>query len=411
MRISSSGIYRHAVNAMQGQQATISKLQEQLSTGYRVRTPSDDPIAAAQIELMDQRISFTENLQHNVVAARGKLELEEKVISGSVSALQQLREIQVRAGDGSLSDSDRKTLAQEAASLLNQLQGDANSKDAEGFYLFSGGRASTAAVSVNAFNQYVYNGDSTQRFQAITHSSQVAINDTGDALFMSIPNGNGRFSISETASPNTGTAVLSSGVVSNASAFVADNYTLSFALNTQGELVYLVNGSASGSVIPPTGLPDDAPLYKEGGTVNFNGIEISVTGIPEAGDAFSIQPSHNTSLFTTIQNMISNLNKPKTTATEKASVLTENNQLLEELDSALNHVLNFQSDIGNRLNQLERAETSNIDLITTSKDTLKTLREIDPTEVAVEFNLQLINLQAAQKSYVSIMGMSIFNYI
>ena len=411
MRISTSGIYRHAVNAMQIQQEKTSKLQEQLSTGYRVRVPSDDPIAAAQIELMDQRISYTENLQHNVVSARGKLEFEEKVLEGSVGALQRLREIQVRAGDGALSDSDRKSLADEAQSLLNQLQGDANSKDSEGFYLFSGGRASTPAVSLNAFNQYVYNGDSTQRFQAITHSSQVAINDTGDAVYMGIPNGNGRFSISQTATPNTGTAVLSSGVVSNASAFVEDNYTVSFALNTQGDLVYLVNGTNSGNVIPASGLPDDAPLYKEGSTVSFNGIEVGVTGMPNAGDAFSIQPSHNESVFSIVQNMITNLNQPRTTATEKALVLTENNQLLNELDSALNHISNFQSDIGNRLNQLTRAETSNIELITTSKDTLKTLREIDPTEVAVEFNLQLINLQAAQKSYVSIMGMSIFNYI
>lgn len=411
MRISTSGIYRHAVNAMQIQQEKTSKLQEQLSTGYRVRVPSDDPIAAAQIELMDQRISYTENLQHNVVAARGKLEFEEKVLEGSVSALQRLREIQVNAGDGALSDSDRKSLADEAQSLLNQLQGDANSKDSEGFYLFSGGRASTPAVSLNAFNQYVYNGDSTQRFQAITHSSQVAINDTGDTVYMGIPNGNGRFSISQTATPNTGTAVLTSGVVSNASAFVEDNYTVSFALNTQGDLVYLVNGTNSGNVIPASGLPDDAPLYKDGGTVSFNGIEVGVTGMPNAGDAFSIQPSHNESIFSIVQNMITNLNQPRTTATEKAYVLTENNQLLNELDSALNHISNFQSDIGNRLNQLTRAETSNIELITTSKDTLKTLREIDPTEVAVEFNLQLINLQAAQKSYVSIMGMSIFNYI
>lgn len=410
MRISTNQMYQSGLNSLLTQQERTLKLQEQLGTGLRVQIPSDDPIAAAQIELMQQRISSTELLQHNKEAAKSKLEFEESVISDSLSVLQSLRELQVKAGSGALSDSDRKILATEAAALLNQLQGAANSKDNNGFYLFSGGRAGIPAVSINSSGQYIYNGDSTQRFQAITDSSQVAINDTGDALFMRLPNGNGHFSVSQTAT-NMGAGTLSSGAITNPAAYVEDNYTLSFALNSQGNVVYMVNGAASGQLIPPSGLPDDAPLYQDGAMIDFNGLEVKMTGTPENGDTFSIRPSQNESVFSTIQSMISNLNAPSTTNAEKALIQTQNNQLLEQIDTAFNNLNNAQSQIGNRLVQLKRADITNSDLLLTSQDTLRVLRDVNYESVATEFNFQIINLQAAQQSFVRIQNLSVFNYI
>lgn len=404
-------MYQRGLNHLLVQQARSSKLQEQLATGLKVQIASDDPIKASQIELMMLRISSLERYEQNGQAADSKLRTQESIISGSVSSLQRLREIQIQAGNNTLSENDRKSLANEVANLLSQLQNDANTKDSDGYYLFSGGHGSTPAVSLNAAGKYVYNGDSTQRYQSLSDTLQVAINDTADKIFMSIPTGNGHFTVSQTAAPNAGTAVLSSGAVVNSANYTNDNFTLNFAHNSQGQLVYLVSGATSGNVVPASGLADDAPLYQEGGVIRFNGIEITPTGMPEVGDAFVISPSHNDSIFSTLQDMITALNQPFSTTAEKASVQTQNNQLLEQLDSALNNLLGIQTEIGNRLNQIERVAATNSDLKITSNETLKSLREIDATEVATEFNIQLVNLQAAQQSFVRIQGLSVFNYI
>ncbi|MCL5272766.1 MAG: flagellar hook-associated protein FlgL, partial [Gammaproteobacteria bacterium] len=368
-------------------------------------------VASAQIELMNHRIGATELLQKNRQAVESALSLEEGILSDTINSLHRLREIQIQAGNGSLSEEDRKTLAVEATSILSQLQDYANTKDSNSNYMFSGGQSTVRPITLNSSGQYVYNGDSTQRFQAVTHSLQVATNDTGDNVFMRIPNGNGIFTVNQSATPNTGTGVVSTGSVINASAYVPDNYTMSFALNSQGNMVVMVSGAASGDVVPPTGLPDDAPLYKDGDAVNFNGMELTVTGTPAAGDSFVVNPAKNESMFSTVQRMIANLNKPYKTAVEKAATETENNQLLSQLDKSFNHLSNIQADLGARLNQLTSAENANQNLLDTSASALKLLREVDPYQVASELTLQIYNLQIAQQSYVQIQGMSLFNYI
>lgn len=410
MRISTSQIFQRALDSLLAQQTRASKLQDQLASGLKVQSPSDDPIASAQIELMSQRINYTESLQKNRQAVESALTLEESVLSDMVSTLHRLREIQVQAGNSAMSQEDRRSLGLEAKSLLNQLQDNANTKDSFGHYMFSGSKTTTPPISINSSGQYIYNGDNTQRFQAVTGTLQVANNDTGDNLFMRILNGNGRFAVT-TPTPNAGTAHSSTGAVVNDAAYVADDYTLSFATNTQGKLVVMVVGAASGNVIPSSGLPDDAPLYQEGQAISFNGMELTISGEPSAGDSFVTKPSQNESLFSTVQRMIDNLNKPFNTSVAKAATLTENNQILSQIDAAQITILSYQSNIGTRLNQLESAEKANVNLIDTSKEVLKQLQEADPVAIASMFNQQLVTLQAAQQSFARIQQLSIFNYI
>lgn len=411
MRISTSQMYERGLSNLLTQQTRISKLQEQLSSGLRVQIPSDDPIAFAQIELMNQRLNMTELLQKNRQGAESILGIEEGILKDSITAVNRLKDIQVLAGNGAMSEDDRKSLAIEAQSLLNHLQDLANTKDTNGDYMFSGSQTTTQPFLLNASGQFIYQGDSTQRFQAITGSLQIPINDPGDGIFMQVPNGNGYFAIQQTAVPNIGTASVSTGSVINTSSFIPDNYTMSFATNSQGQLVVMVSGAASGNVIPPTGLPDDAPVYQDGFVVSFNGMEMTVNGAPQAGDSFSITPSKNESIFSTVQRMIANLSKPYTTASDKAATQTENNQLLAQLDSDLSNILNYQSSLGSRLNQLDSADDANSILMDICNQTLKQLREADPVQVATDYNMQLINLQAAQQSFVRIQGLSLFNYI
>lgn len=411
MRISSNQIFSRGLNNMLKQQAEALRIQQQLSSTKRVSSPSDDPIAAAKIDLMNQRIFFGERLEQNRQNADGAMKVEESVISNMAGVMQKLRDVQVQAGSSALSDEARNALAAEGQNLLDQLQSLANTQDSNGYYMFSGSLSEAQTISRDMSGQYVYNGDQTQRFQAISSGLQVALNDTGDDLFMRIPGGNGRFTVAETATPNTGTAVASSGSVINNAAYVADNYTIQFALNSQNQTVVMVSGVASGNVVPPTGLPDDAPLYSDGMAVSFNGIEINMTGTPQAGDAFTVKPAANESIFSTAARLVANLKKPFTTGSDKAQVFTENNQILEQLDSGLGNLLDYQAQVGARMNQLDVAEKVNNDLIDISRETKSKLEDADLESLAVEYQLQITYLQVAQKTFAGIQGLSAFNYI
>jgi flagellar hook-associated protein 3 FlgL len=410
MRISTNQVYQNGLSSLLCQQERVTKLQEQLATGLKVRFASEDPISFAQIEWLTQRVSTTELLQKNCMNANNALSLEESVLTDCSNNMQRLREIQVEAGNGALSEIQRQALAVEVTDILTQLQAFANTKDNDGNYLFAGGQTSVEPFTLNASGQYVYNGDSTQRFQLISGSLQIAINDPGDGVFMRIPGGNGSFSIAGAAT-NTGTGSISTGSVTNFSTYFPDNYTISFTLNTAGSLVAMVSGTTSGNVIPPSGLPDDAPVYQQGMSLSFNGMTVQVSGMPEDGDTFSVTPAQNVPLFSTIQSMIANLNLPYGTAVEKAATVTENNQLLAQLDSALKNITDTIATIGSRLNQVSNSQSANEDLIFSSNVILKDLRETKPEVVATEFNQELVNLQAAQQSFVRIQSLTIFNYI
>jgi flagellar hook-associated protein 3 FlgL len=411
MRISTGQIYQRALNNILNQSAQVSLWQDQLSTEKRVQVASDDPIAAAKINLMRQRISATEQLDKNRQNAQGMLGLEENMLSQTVVLTQRLRELQIGAANSPLSEADRKSTSLEVQQLLNQLQQLANSQDNEGNYLFSGSQVLAQPITRLFNGQYLYNGDDTQRFQAVSSGSLLAINDSGKNIYMKIPSGNKDFAVKELPPGNTGSVSLSTGSVSNRAAYIADNYTISFALNSTNQMVVMVSGAVSGNVIPATGLPDDAPLYQPDASITFNGIEITAAGDPVAGDSFSIKPSQSESIFSTVQRMFDNLNQPFSQPSERARTVTENNQILVQLDSAIENFSHYLSEIGSRLNQLDVAEQSNTDLLITSKAILQQAEGIDYAEVITKFNLQIVSLQAAQQSFVKIQGLSAFNYM
>ncbi len=176
MRISTNQIFQSGVSSILSQQQKLMKLQQQASTGLKVQTPADDPIAAAQIDLMNKRISSTQSLQNNSKTIMNTLAMEDDALTGATNALLRLKTIQVQAGNSALSDADRKSLAIEAQGLLSQLVDSANSKDLNGNYMFSGGKSTVPAVTLDASGNYIYNGDSTQRFQLVSDDLSVAVN-------------------------------------------------------------------------------------------------------------------------------------------------------------------------------------------------------------------------------------------
>lgn len=411
MRISTNQIFLRGLNNMMQQQNQVSKIQQQISSEKKVSTASDDPISAAQINLMRHRLDTTTQLQKNREGANSLLSYSESLISNSVSVLQRARDLQVQSGNSALSEDDRRTMAIESRAMLDQLQMIANSQDTNGQYLYAGTKSSTQPITRTSTGEYIYNGDDTQRFQLIGNGLQVQINDTAGDLFMRIPSGNGQFSVSETSIPNTGSVVATSGTVTDMSSYIADEYTIQFALNTAGQMVYMVSGVASGSVLPVSGNADDAPLYVSDSAITFNGVQLLMRGEPQVGDGFQIKPSVNESVFSTLNRMITNFGQNFVNSTDKARVETENNQLLEQLDGALNNLLSHQASLGARLNQLESADQINTDMLETSQETLNQLENTNLTEAAVQLELQIIYLQAAQQSFMRIQNLSAFNYL
>ena len=184
MRISTSSAQQTAVNSILDQQSKLQKTQMQLSTGKKLLTPSDDPAAAARSLDLNQGIKQTEQYQSNINAARQRLSLEEGVLQNATEVLHKIKELGVQGLNDTNSPSDRIIIATQMESLNEHLVGLANTKNANGEYLFSGFKSATQAFSKNTLSGgYAYAGDANQRILQIGENRQIADGDPGINVF------------------------------------------------------------------------------------------------------------------------------------------------------------------------------------------------------------------------------------
>lgn len=187
MRISSAQFFQMNVAQMNDQQAQLAQLYQQISSGVSLQTPADNPVGAAQAVQLSMTSATLSQYATNQNAALTSLQAEDQALQSVSSVLTSVQTLVVRAGDGSLSDSDRSALATQLQGYRDQLMTLGNSNDGAGNYLFAGLNNSTAPFTTSANGSVSYIGDSGTRNVQISDTSTVSQGDTGAAVFMSVP--------------------------------------------------------------------------------------------------------------------------------------------------------------------------------------------------------------------------------
>ncbi|HXU93143.1 MAG TPA: flagellar hook-associated protein FlgL [Gallionella sp.] len=407
MRVSSSTLFDSNVASLSQQQSRLMQTQQQVSTGRRILTPAADPVAAARALDLSQSDAVNTQYTSNRNAARHTLSLAESNLQSVTTLLQDVKTATVTAGNGSLNNSDRQTMAIDLASRLEELVGLANSTDGVGNYLFSGFQSKTQPF-VNTATGVTYAGDDGLRMMQVSASRQMPSSDSGADIFMRIKNGNGTF-VTQAAAANTGSGVASLGNVTNPAAVTGHNYQISFSI-AAGVTTYSVTDN---STLPtPTVLSTGNP-YVSGQAISFDGMQFDIQGAPANGDSFTVTPSVNESVFKTISDLITALKTPvSSTAPGSAALLSGSlSRGLNNLDNALNKVLTTRSSLGLRLNEIDALQTTGDDLGLQFQQALSQLQNVDYNKALSDLTQQQISLQAAQQSFVKVSNLSLFNYL
>ena len=187
MRISTSWSQQLGVNAMNAQQVKMSKTQMQLSTGLRILTPSDDPAASVRSLNLHETIDKTLQYQDNIAMTRSRLNIEEGSLESAENVLIRTKELTVQALNSTLTPADHRSIKAEVDELLKQMVGIANTKNANGEYIFAGDLSTTPPFAWDgAVGSYVYQGGVNQRSLEIAEERKVADGDLGDNVFINI---------------------------------------------------------------------------------------------------------------------------------------------------------------------------------------------------------------------------------
>ncbi|AXF59704.1 flagellar hook-filament junction protein FlgL [Leclercia sp. LSNIH6] len=182
MRISTQMMYEQNMRGVTESQSKWLSYGEQMSTGKRVNRPSDDPIAASQAVVISQ--SQAQNSQYTLARsfATQKVSLEENVLGQVTTALQSAQEKIVYAGNGTLSDNDRNSLATDLQGIRDQLLNLANSTDGNGRYIFAGYKTDAPAFD-QATGEYA--GGDTPISQQVDSARTMQISHIGSDVFES----------------------------------------------------------------------------------------------------------------------------------------------------------------------------------------------------------------------------------
>ena len=404
MRISTAQIYDRGVDGIERQQSALSRNQEHIASGKRILTPSDDPIGAAQTVSLTQGKDRLAQYGTNVDAAKDALAQNDSVLGQVGDVLQSVRTLAVQAANGSLSDSDRKSIATDVAGQLQQLLSLANSRDGNGNYMFAGFATATQPFALDASGTLTYSGDQGQRTLDVAPGRTMATAFDGSVTFLQVRGGNGSFT-STAASANTGTGVISTGSVVTPSLLPGDTYRLQFS-GSGASTLYDVVDVTTGSTVS-SGNP-----YTSGAAISVAGMQVSVSGAPASGDAFTLAPSGAQSLFKTLQDLASALATP-VSGNPAATTALQNGAAgaLANLDQALDHVLTLRATGGASLRELDDLAAGNADRNTQYDQTLSHLNDLDYNQALSDFAKQQVALQAAQQSFAKVSALSLFNYL
>lgn len=186
MRVSSLMLVEQMITNLQRNTQRLFQQQDQVSTGKRLRRPSDDPAATERALRIRGQLATLEQHLRNIDAAQVWLASSDKALENMSDILQRARELTVQARSSVLRQDDRQAIGREVDELIKRLVELGNTQLA-GRYLFGGFKTTTPAftATTNANGQITavtYNGDSNDLLQNIDNGVNVPINVTGDEL-------------------------------------------------------------------------------------------------------------------------------------------------------------------------------------------------------------------------------------
>ncbi len=394
MRISTSQIYTQGSEAIARAQSELFANQQRIASGKRMLNPADDPVASAEVVVVGQSRARVERYAANIVTASESLATNDSILGDVSDLLIDIRTLAVNAGSGALSAADRAGIATELQGRLDQLVGLANSRGADGGFLFSGFAVATQPFAL-AGGSYVYHGDQGTRAIAVADGRELEVSVHGETLFNSIRTGNGTF-LASAAGANTGTGTLDGGSVVDAALIDGHRYQLAFSV-VAGVTTYDVTDLTTSTVVS-TGNP-----YAPGSAVTVAGMQVKIAGSPAAGDAFTLEPAPRQSVFRTVQDLVAALRAPSATPAEKTKLANGLGTALQNLTQAQEAVLTARAGLGARMRELDSLSTGNEARLVQYESTLSRLSDL--------FARQQLALEASQKSFLQVSGLSLFSYL
>lgn len=426
-RLGSANTYDNARNNLMARQTALSNLQENLTSGKRVNTASDDPTAAAQAERALTRINRIQADQRALDAQKNAITQAESTLGDVSDTLQSIRELVVNAGSGVHTAAERSIIAGQLQGLRDQVFALSNRKDTNGQPLFGAlASALTPFVGPQATApDYTFKGLPGQ-----TASSEVAIPFTldGDSAFMHQPARDAVFNASVSTIPTTRTLTTDNVVVTSTATVGATAAAATTATGVPYPTYSIAFTAVDSTTVPgtttltysitetPSVTPLGAPAPFAPVTISYPsttaapitgipGLSFSVTGTPAVGDTITIESQP--SIFSVLDDAILNIGSASNNNAAAQAV----SQALHNIDIGMSRISAVRGQAGDLLNRADRISDNQEKRSIQLEDDRSRAEDLDMIKGISDFQNQQTGYQAALQSYAQVQKLSLFNFI
>lgn len=190
MQISNALYFDRASQAIGKLTAQSQRLQDQIATGKRLSTPSDDAVAYRRLQTLSVQDADAKAWTRNIQIAQSVLGQADTALGGATSQLQQAQELILSASNGTLADSDRRVIAGQLRSIVDDLVNNANAKDSRGAPLFGSATGDTA-LTRDASGVVSFTGTGNPVSIPIGDGQEVQPSESAERIFGGLPGPSG----------------------------------------------------------------------------------------------------------------------------------------------------------------------------------------------------------------------------
>ncbi len=193
MRVTQNAIALTMLAGLQSNKQELSDLQLQLSSGRKIRRPSDDPVGTDQAMQYRGELARFQQYQRNGQDGLSWLGTADSALQNGVSLLQRLQVLTTQAANTGASDaSSRAAIAEEVKALKQDMFGISNTTYL-GRPIFGGTTSNTSAYVQDALGNVTYSGDTGKVNRSVGPNAVVQVNVNASDAFG--PTGSDVFSV------------------------------------------------------------------------------------------------------------------------------------------------------------------------------------------------------------------------
>jgi len=160
-------------------------LTSELSSGLRVASLQDDPVAVAQSTLLGSSIAQDDTFVQTASGESSLLQATDSTLGEVVTQVTSALSLAVEGNNGGLNASDTTTIAQQLTGIRDQVLSLANTSY-QGQYLFGGSQGSTPPFTLDTSTNpatATYNGDNSVQYVQTPSGQNIQVNLPGSAVF------------------------------------------------------------------------------------------------------------------------------------------------------------------------------------------------------------------------------------